>query len=145
MYISELWLLNLWKFEEVTYTRQELGEHRGLPEFDTNNNYDLVKSLLSPSPVGEAEDDDGDESLREALLLLFRLLWAQTGSNMESIETELEILREILRNTPPEEPNHNQPHAETQDTSWKLDAPTTSLSSRQGPILDANGKVRRHA
>ena len=111
---------------------------------------ELIASIL-PKTVrqeeGSAEEDlDGDteEVLREALILLLRLIYAEAQAQLVSTKQELEL----LRNAPPEPPTSaptNDPRVErrrAEDGMWKLDAPLNRGGpDGKGPLLDPQGKV----
>ena len=120
---------------------QDLIEKRGLPEVNVRDNYDLVASFLSAqsTPESHGPDDDDDDALRKSLLLLFRLLWGQACNIMEQKRTEIELLEKA----PPEveDSETGQSQDKTEDTTWRLDAPSGRLNGSQGSILDASGRV----
>ena len=100
------------------------------------NAYDIVESLLPGSSTDDESEDE--DTLRNAVVLLLRLEWAQTSVQLNNIERELEL----LFNAPSEEPKNPSEVQSTSDNTWRLDAPTQgSLTSKDGPLLDVNGKV----
>ncbi|KAG1782321.1 TAP42-like protein [Suillus placidus] len=115
----------------------------------SQNDLDLIRSLL-PSTVtsqvsSEDEDEDNseiDEILREAVLLLLRLNYAQAYSQLESMDQELELLRYA---PPPPRPgptsDDRKNRLKEQDDMWKLDTKTPVGES--GPLLDSSGKPLR--
>ncbi|KAG2064705.1 TAP42-like protein [Suillus decipiens] len=114
----------------------------------SQSDFDLIRSLLpsTVSPQVSNEDDDEDDSetdeiLREAVLLLLRLNYAQAYSQLESMDQELEL----LRNAPPPRlgpPSDNRKNKlKEQDDMWKLD--TKSPAGESGPLFDSNGKPLR--
>lgn len=58
---------------------------------------------------------------------------------MEQIKTELDLLENAAPE--PEETQLTQSQDVSEDTTWKLDMPSTSLTGSQGPILDNDGRV----
>lgn len=102
------------------------------------NTYELVNSLLPGSKANDEDEDEDDDVVRDSIILLLRLEWAQTSAQLNSIEQELEL----LLNAPPEEPrNPSNIHSESEDM-WRLDAPPRgSLLSQKGPLIDSSGKA----
>ncbi|KAA1469425.1 TAP42-like protein [Dentipellis sp. KUC8613] len=105
---------------------------------DSPTDFDLIASLL-PEPTSsstEEEDQDTEDILRDATLLLLRLFYTQTHGQLESIDQELEL----LQNAPPPVP---QPpvDASREGTDWRLDQPR--LDDPRAPILDSAGKPLR--
>lgn len=119
--------------------------------------FDLISSLL-PSPSlsrsksfatlddDEELDSDSDDILREATILLLRLCYGRAHSHLDSMEQELEL----LRNAPPSSqiPSQSPPDdrrgkaRESENNMWKLEAPRSSLGlDGKGPLLDPSGKV----
>jgi immunoglobulin-binding protein 1 len=102
---------------------------------------------LPTSPTKEL-DSEVDEILRETILLLLRLLYAQSSTQLQSMKQELEL----LRNAPPspihsptgdiEDPRDKQKQQEKE--IWKLDIPVPGGPDGQGPLLDPTGKVSNH-
>ena len=116
---------------------------------DTATDFDLISSLLpSPSSTkneGEELDSEVDQILRETILLLLRLLYAQSNAQLQSMKQELEL----LRNAPPspihsptreiEDPRDKQKQEDKE--MWKLDIPFPGGPDGKGPLLDSTGKV----
>lgn len=96
----------------------------------------------------EEPDPETDDAVREATLLLLRIMYAQAQNRMENMEQE----RELLKNAPPPPPPGISPEVDVRRTQrggaeeylWRLDTP--SLVDRgpdgKGPLLDTGGKVR---
>jgi len=106
----------------------------------SQTDFDIIRSLLPLTQVDDEEEDDSetDEILRETVLLLLRLNYAQAHSQLESMDQELELLRNApppLRPGPPDDRSKN----DDQDDMWKLD--TKSRIDESGPLLDPSGKV----
>ncbi|KAG1858045.1 TAP42-like protein [Suillus subalutaceus] len=110
--------------------------------------FDLIRSLLPSTVTPQVSDDDDeddsetDEILREAVLLLLRLNYAQAYSQLESMDQELELLRNAPpppRPGPASDDRKNQ--LKEQDDMWKLD--TKSPVGESGPLLDSSGKPLR--
>ncbi|TFY70267.1 hypothetical protein EVG20_g2743 [Dentipellis fragilis] len=104
---------------------------------DSPTDFDLIASLLpEPSSSSEEEDQDTEDILRDATLLLLRLFYTQAHGQLESIDQELEL----LQNAPPPVP---QPpvDASQEGTDWRLDQPR--LDDPRAPILDSAGKPLR--
>ncbi|KAG6880262.1 hypothetical protein C0992_001831 [Termitomyces sp. T32_za158] len=120
---------------------------------DVATDFDLIASLLPSESMrsGDEEDDIDSETediLRQATLLLLRLKYAQTQSQLENLEQELELLAQA----PPSPPRPSYQEADDRRTKirkndndmWKLDAPQSSLGADgKGPLLDSSGKVLR--
>jgi immunoglobulin-binding protein 1 len=116
---------------------------------DTLTDFDLISSLLpSPSSTkneGEELDSEVDEILRETILFLLRLVFAQSNTQLQSMKQELEL----LRNAPPspiqspsrdvEDPRDKQRRED--EESWKLDIPVPGGPDGKGPLMDPTGKV----
>ncbi|KAF8964013.1 serine/threonine protein phosphatase PP2A-associated protein [Flammula alnicola] len=117
---------------------------------DIPTDYDLISSLLpSSSPralkTEEELDSETDEILRETTLLLLRLLYAHASAQLQSMEQELEL----LRNAPPspimgalDEDERNKTR-KAEDNDWKLDIPIAGGPDGKGPLLDPAGKPLR--
>ena len=143
----------------LTSISQTVRKRRGQLPFHSDiapSDFDLISSLLpSPSrsqlpitPDDEEEEPDSetDDILREATILLLRICYAQAHSHLESMEQELEL----LRNAPPYPPRSSGPQTddrrgkarESDDDMWKLDAPRSTLGpDGNRPLLDSSGKV----
>ncbi|KAF9526959.1 serine/threonine protein phosphatase PP2A-associated protein [Crepidotus variabilis] len=119
---------------------------------ESSTDYDLLASLL-PSPGTLSSQDetvldfDTDDILRETTLLLLRLFYARASSQLQSLEQELEL----LRNAPPSptnDPNEmiDDPRDKKrigEDNAWKLDIPVPGGPDGKGPLMDASGKPLR--
>jgi immunoglobulin-binding protein 1 len=121
-------------------------------DLDLSNNYDLIASLVpsSSSRASKTEEDldsQTDEMLRETTLLVLRLLYAHSSAQLQSMEQELEL----LRNAPPSPTMGPEDQATAQDprdrkrkeeeNDWKLDKPALGGPDGKGPLMDAYGKV----
>ncbi|KAF8163496.1 TAP42-like protein [Crassisporium funariophilum] len=120
---------------------------------DTPTDFDLISSLLpSSAPKGikhenEEADSETDENLRESTLLLLRLFYTRACTQLQSMEQELDL----LRNAPPspihgptqggEDPRDKQRQLE--NDTWKLDIPVAGGPDGKGPLLDPTGKPLR--
>lgn len=96
--------------------------------------------------TGDEEDDEQiDDILREATLLLLRLTCAQAYGLLEGLDQELELLR--LAPPPPPSVQHpvqgRMEKEKEENDMWKLDAPKGPDGS--GPLLDSSGKVHDRA
>lgn len=133
---------------------QKIRKERGqtLTSEDTSTDFDLISSLLpSPSSTeneGEELDSEVDQILRETILLLLRLLYAQSNAQLQSMKQELEL----LRNAPPS-PIHSPPRdiedprdkqRKEDEEMWKLDIPVPGGPDGKGPLLDPTGKVSNY-
>jgi len=116
---------------------------------DASTDYDLIASLLPPaSPKALSEDEDlesdTDEILRETTLILLRLLYAHASAQLQSMEQELEL----LRNAPPtplfgpSEGDERDKKRNAEVDEWKLDIPVPGGPDGKGPLLDPTGKVK---
>ncbi|KAG1742418.1 TAP42-like protein [Suillus occidentalis] len=111
------------------------------------SDFDLIRSLLpstvTPQLSDEEEEDDSetDEILREAVLLLLRLNYAQAYSQLESMDQELELLRTAPPPRPAPPSDDRKSKLKEQDDMWKLD--TKSPMGDSGPLLDSSGKPLR--
>lgn len=94
--------------------------------------------------MDEEADSETEEILRETTLLLLRLLYAHASSQLESIEQELDL----LRNAPPspimgpDDDDKRLQKRKEEENEWKLDIPTPGGPDGKGPLLDPSGKVR---
>jgi immunoglobulin-binding protein 1 len=113
-------------------------------EDESQTNFDIIRSLLPAAQADEEDEEDSetDEILRETVLLLLRINYAQAHSQLESMDQELELLRTAppLRPGPPVDDRRNK--ANDQDDMWKLD--TKPPIGESGPLLDSSGKVPKH-
>ncbi|OBZ65691.1 Methylenetetrahydrofolate reductase 2 [Grifola frondosa] len=126
--------------------------NQNLVSSEPTTDFELVASLL-PDPVhvsstaGDEEDDaDTEDILREATLLLLRLTYAQAHTQLESMEQELELLRNAPPPPPSQSPLHDPRAAKERETSdmWRLDAPLPPGGpDGKGPLLDSTGKPLR--
>ena len=93
-------------------------------------------------PLEDIDDDDDefewDEYVREMSIHLLRLFWIQAWSQLDSLDQEIEL----LRNAPPSPENRPQTTAEKDVDVWRLDPPPPkSMFDDRGPLLDQSGKV----
>lgn len=111
----------------------------------SQTDFDIIRSLLPSAQADDEDEDDSetDEILRETVLLLLRLNYAQAHSQLESMDQELELLRSAPLPPgpgPPLDDRRNKPN--DQDDMWKLD--TISRVSESGPLVDSSGKVPQY-
>ena len=95
---------------------------------------------LLPRTDARDEDDESewDEYVRELSIHLLRLFWIQVWSQLDSLDQEIEL----LRNAPPSPKSRPQTTAEKDADAWRLDAPPlASTFDGRGPLLDQSGKV----
>ncbi|KAG6833069.1 hypothetical protein H0H87_011813 [Tephrocybe sp. NHM501043] len=136
---------------------ETVRKRRGqIPLSDTTpTDFDLIASLLpSKSFIKPSLDDDDDinsetdDALREATMVILRLKYAQSHSQLERMDQELEL----LSNAPPTPPRPTRQEAddrrgrgrESDKDMWKLDEPRSSLGlDGKGPLLDPSGKPLR--
>ncbi|GJJ12512.1 hypothetical protein Clacol_006755 [Clathrus columnatus] len=105
----------------------------------TDNEFDMIQSILS-SPGAPPESDE--ETLRETCLLVIRIIWMRSQSQLESLNNELELLRAAPPSPPP---SVSQPINNTEDDlTWRLD-PTISNDTLdgKGPLMDSSGRPLR--
>jgi immunoglobulin-binding protein 1 len=134
------------RIEAVRKRRKQIP----IGDLSSQSDFDLIQSLLPSAVTPQMSDDDDDEDdsetdeiLREAVLLLLQLYYAQAYSQLESMEQELELLRNAPpppRPGPPSDDRKNK--VKEQDDMWKLD--TKSPVGESGPLLDSSGKVPEH-
>ncbi|KAJ7766872.1 TAP42-like protein [Mycena metata] len=130
---------------------ETIRKRRGqLPvEGETETDFDLISSLL-PKKAEAADDDEEEDSesediLRETILLLLRLCYAQSQSQLQSLAQELDLLQHAPRMPPPPpsrpEDDRRGKERATETDMWKLDAPRGA--DGKGPLLDPDGKPLR--
>ncbi|KAG1728640.1 TAP42-like protein [Suillus paluster] len=128
---------------EAVRKRRKQAPMGDLPQTD----FDLIRSLLPSTVAPQVSDEDEDDSetdeiLREAVLLLLRLNYAQAYSQLESMNQELELLRSAPPPPSLEPPvDDRKDKLKEQDDMWKLD--TRSRIGESGPLLDSSGKPLR--
>lgn len=126
----------------ITITRiQTIHKRNGqsVESIDLSDDLGLVASMLSVSNPSEEyqEVDDEDEALRDIYLLIIRLIWVQAQSHLESMEQELEL----LRNAPPLASEQSATRA-YEDVTWRLDLPSNMGGpDGRGPLMDSSGRV----
>ena len=90
---------------------------------------------------GAGDDDDEsewDEYVREMSIHLLQLFWVQVWSQLDSLDQEIELLRNAL----PSPENKPQSTTEKDADGWRLDvSPQKNMFDSRGPLLDQNGKV----
>ena len=98
-----------------------------------------MASLLLPSE-DDAEDLETENILREATLLLLRLFYAQACAQLESVDQEIQLLRNAPTPPPLPKPPADDPRNKTKDQEdmWRIDA---APEPNRGPLLDPHGKV----
>ncbi|KAH9484117.1 hypothetical protein JR316_0003597 [Psilocybe cubensis] len=120
-----------------------------LPE-DASSDFDLLASLLfaesNDTPKEEEANSETEEILRETTLLLLRLLYAHASGQLQSMEQELDL----LRNAPPspimgpdEHEDERSKKRKEEASEWKLDVPVPGGPDGKGPLLDSKGKPLR--
>ncbi|KAJ7047183.1 TAP42-like protein [Mycena alexandri] len=128
---------------------ETIRKRRGqLPvEGEMESDFDLISSLL-PKRVedeDEEEDSESEDVLRETILLLLRLCYVQSQSQLQSLAQELELLQNAPRMPPPPpsrpEDDRRGKERATETDMWKLDAPRGA--DGKGPLLDPDGKPLR--
>ncbi|KAJ7096457.1 TAP42-like protein [Mycena crocata] len=129
---------------------ETIRKRRGqLPvEGQMESDFDLIASLLpkkTETDEDDEEDSDSEDILRETILLLLRLCYAQAQSQLLILSQELDLLQNAPRMPPPppSQPadDHRGKERATENDMWKLDAPRGS--DGKGPLLDPDGKPLR--
>ncbi|KAJ7709493.1 TAP42-like protein [Mycena rosella] len=117
-------------------------------EGESESDFDLISSLLpkkSDADDEEEEDSESEDILRETILLLLRLCYAQAQSQLLSLSQELDLLQNAPRMPPPPPPrpedDRRGKERATESDMWKLDAPRGA--DGKGPLLDPEGKPLR--
>ncbi|KAH9930760.1 TAP42-like protein [Fomitopsis serialis] len=147
--------INQYQKEKEIKTRiQEVRKHRnhGTPVSDPSSDFDLIVSLLpDPSIKSGLLDDDDDEDdadtediLRETILLLLRLTYGQAHAQLQSLEQEIQL----LRNAPSRPPEAFEDPRRAKDREivdmWRLDAPLPQGGpDGKGPLTDSSGRPLR--
>lgn len=116
---------------------------------DLPSNFDLIASLLpSDSEVkGEKEiASETDEVLRETILILLRLLYAQAQGQVEMLAQEMEMIKMMPSSPQLEaqraEQDERMKRREEEASMWRLDAPRPSGGpDGKGPLMDSSGRV----
>ncbi|EIW60242.1 serine/threonine protein phosphatase PP2A-associated protein [Trametes versicolor FP-101664 SS1] len=118
---------------------------------EPTSNLELIASIL-PDPSqksadsGEDPDADTEEVLRDAVILLLRLIYAEAQTQLERTNEELELLRNAPTLPPqrlPVEDARLGKKPETDDM-WRLDGPLNKGGpDGKGPLLDQQGKPLR--
>ncbi|KAJ7461476.1 TAP42-like protein [Mycena latifolia] len=129
---------------------ETIRKRRGqLPvEGEIESDFDLIASLLPKKPDDEEEEEDSESEdiLRETILLLLRLCYAQGQSQLLSLSQELDLLQNAPRMPPPPPPPRPEDDRRGKERAaesdmWKLDAPRGA--DGKGPLLDPDGKPLR--
>ncbi|KAJ7085733.1 TAP42-like protein [Mycena belliarum] len=114
----------------------------------TESDFQLINSLLPNKADDEEEEEDteSDDILRETILLLLRLCYAQAHSQLLNLSQELDLLQNAPRMPPPPPPSRPEDDRRGKERAaegdmWKLDAPR-GVDGR-GPLLDPDGKPLR--
>lgn len=76
------------------------------------------------------------------MLIILVLSYGQAQGQLESMEQEFELLRNMPPSPPPRQDTRSGKGKE-EDDMWRLDAPRpTGGPDGKGPLLDPKGKVR---
>ncbi|TFK76248.1 hypothetical protein BDN72DRAFT_830796 [Pluteus cervinus] len=151
----ELKIKQYQKEKELRTKIEVVQKRRGQkPDDSGSSDYDLISSLLpstqSTTSSAEVEDDEEDsrtdEILREATVLLLRMLYGQAQGHLESLRQEEELLK--LAPPAPEDlpvPEDSRTREQqTQEDMWRLDPPIASGGpDGKGPLMDSSGKPLR--
>ncbi|KAF5330648.1 hypothetical protein D9619_005948 [Psilocybe cf. subviscida] len=148
--------INQFKKEKDLRVRVEMIRKRTEQKpvtLDLSNNYDLIASLIpsSSSRASNSEEDldsQTDEILRETTLLVLRLLYAHSSTQLQSMEQELDLLRNAPASPTmgPEDQEAQDPRdrkRKEEENDWKLDKPALGGPDGKGPLMDAYGKPLR--
>jgi hypothetical protein len=109
----------------------------------------LIESLLPPPTDAKEEqelDSQSDEDLRETILLLLRLLYAQAQGQLEGLNQEVELLKMAPPSPTLQAQSFDQgertKRREEEASMWRLDpTPAHGGPDGKGPLLDKSGKV----
>lgn len=116
---------------------------------DFPSNFDLIASLLpSDSEVKDEQEiaSETDEILRETILILLRLLYAQAQGQVEMLAQEMEMIKMMPPSPQLEaqraEQDKRMKAREEEASMWRLDAPRPSGGpDGKGPLMDSSGRV----
>ncbi|KAH8826918.1 serine/threonine protein phosphatase PP2A-associated protein [Flagelloscypha sp. PMI_526] len=124
---------------------ETLRKRRGYtPSPEPISEVSMILSLLPSAGQSQTSEEPTavEDLLRESTILVLRLCYTQAYAQIESIEQELEL----LKNAPPMPPENNNKATDNRETQkqleedmWKLDV----SSSSKGPLLDNKGKPLR--
>ena len=136
---------SLMSFKTVRKRRNGSVSSSPEPSSDFDHFASLLPSATTISKDDEDEDidSDTDDLLREATLLLLRLLYAQGRAQVDSLVQELQLLQNAP-SPPPQQQTDDPRQARARDTEnmWRLDAPIQRGGpDGKGPLLDPEGKV----
>ena len=91
----------------------------------------------------EEKNSETDDVVRQTILLLLRLLYAHASTQLQSVEQEIELLRNAPPSptlAPPDQDERSKKRKE-EDNDWKLDIPVPGGPDGKGPLLDSAGRV----
>ncbi|KAL9715334.1 Type 2A phosphatase-associated protein 42 [Leucoagaricus gongylophorus] len=123
----------------------------------SQSDFDLIYSLLSSPPstltsttiVSSDElDTETDEILRTTTLLLLRMFYGQAHAHLESMEQELELLKQAPPGSSSASPSLGERgdlrigkgKGRSDEQLWKIDL---NVPDRNGPLLDQYGRPLR--
>lgn len=98
----------------------------------------MIATLLPATTPQDDDDDLEDEDVtREVTIVLLRLIRTQAISQLDAMDSEMEL----LRNAPQESGPSRQLPLGTEDSSWRLDRVPNGGPDGRGPLLDDKGRV----
>ncbi|KAF9446329.1 hypothetical protein P691DRAFT_673853 [Macrolepiota fuliginosa MF-IS2] len=154
------------KVKEIKDRLQVLQKQRNQTQTpDSQTDFDLIASLLPSSTTSAAQssedseldlDSTTDDLLRTTTILLLRIFYAQTHTQLESMEQELDL----LRRAPPSPSGAPPPlgerdgrtkigdkgkSKEEQEEMWRLDLGVSGSGGPdgKGPLVDHRGRPLR--
>ncbi|KAJ3507269.1 hypothetical protein NLJ89_g6400 [Agrocybe chaxingu] len=137
----------------IETVRKRTGQHATSDE--ASSDFELIASLLSAQPPQAPKADDDlesstDEILRETTILLLRLFYAHASSQLQSMQQELELLRNAPvspimgpEDSVKEEHDDRHKRRKSEENAWRLDIPVAGGPDGKGPLLDPTGKPLR--
>ncbi|KAK2466766.1 hypothetical protein APHAL10511_001024 [Amanita phalloides] len=149
----EIKIMQYKKEKNLRAKLEAIRHRRGLrpATSDDRNDFDLISMLLpssSDSHSYETEEESGsdtEDALREATVVLLRILYFKAQNQLESLEQE----RELLRNAPPDMRSEEEVGREqgrmADENLWRVDVPQSfdHGSDGKGPLFDSSGKPLR--
>ncbi|KAF9651466.1 hypothetical protein BDM02DRAFT_3178726 [Thelephora ganbajun] len=123
---------------KINEIRKRQGQE---PAPSESTDFDHIASLLLQTGTGgKGNESEWDEHVRELSIHLLRLFWIQAWSQLDSLDQEIEL----LRNAPPSPRSGPQTTTEKDADAWRLDAPPpTGVLDSRGPLIDQSGKPLR--
>ncbi|KAF8350541.1 TAP42-like protein [Amanita rubescens] len=151
----EIKIMQYKKEKELRAKLEAIRDRRGWRSVtsDSGSDFDLI-SMLLPSGANSrpSEDEDEDEldseaedALREAILVLLRLLYTQGQTRMDNIEQEFDLLRNAPADRAPAEDVPQEQRRTADDNMWRVEPlqPIDRGGDGKGPLIDSSGKPLR--